>query len=138
MKKPFFAVLLMIVCISSFAQSGLQIDQRVTAYFGQDKINEWTASSPDSIKYYNFIVSSSFEIWTEENFNLIEKPVSVQEISMNQAALKALDQPQEFNILTIGVVYSQNDVVWYRIQNSNYFLKLESLSFIEKKYRSGK
>lgn len=138
MKRTLFVVQLMLICALSFGQTNLQADQRVTAFFGQDKIDEWLETSPDSIRYYNFFVESSFEIWTEENFRLAGTTVKAEELRLSESALQTLPSVQQFNILFAKVVFSENQIVWYKVLNSDYYLKLQSLSYIRMKFFSGK
>ncbi|MDR3047588.1 MAG: hypothetical protein LBU51_08275 [Bacteroidales bacterium] len=61
MKKITFFLVTVLWISLSFSQS-VQPDPRITEVFGQEKIDQWTINSPDSIIFYNFVVNYGYKI----------------------------------------------------------------------------
>ena len=128
----------MFLVIPAIAQNIVQADERLINYFGADKVQTMTNQTPDSIRYYNFFVNNSFEIWKAEDVLKYIKPTNTGSIILSEYNLAALDNLYKFNILQTGLKWSQEQIQWIKIENADFYIKLHSLNYIEKKFKASK
>lgn len=138
MKKIIFPVLCLFLVFPALAQSTVQADARLIESFGADKVQTMSDQTPDSIEYYNFFMNCSFEIWKAGDVNKYINPIDVGTVILSEDNLAALDKLANFNILLTGLQWSKDKTQWYKVQNADYYIKLHSLSYIEKKFKAGK
>jgi len=139
MNRFFLSMLALILFSPAFSQNSVQADPRVTDYFGTQKVNEWAKNSPDSIKYYNFFVNNSFELWKVENAALrsdAQNPVALS-LPDNDLSL-LLNNMSAFNILKANLTWQKDKTTWYRLDGTQYMLLLQPLNYLENKFKSGK
>ena len=139
MNRFFLSMLALILFSPAFSQNSVQADPRVTDYFGTQKVTEWAKNSPDSIKYYNFFVNNSFELWTVENAALrsdAQNPVALS-LPDNDLSL-LLNNMSAFNILKANLTWQKDKTTWYRLDGTQYMLLLQPLNYLENKFKSGK
>ncbi|MPM15385.1 hypothetical protein SDC9_61754 [bioreactor metagenome] len=138
MNKFFFSLLALLLTVTAFSQDKPLADHRVSDFFGPEKIRIWEKQSPDSIKYYNFLVTHSFEIWKAENAALQNGSENAANVKLSEKNTEALDNLTNFNILETGLPFSKNEAQWFIIEGTDYYLMLHPISYIENKFKAGK
>jgi len=140
MNRIFLSMLALIMFSPAFSQNSVQADPRVTDYFGTQKVAEWAKNSPDSIKYYNFFVKHSFEVWHVNNAVYYADSQNATSLSLPEKDLELLlmTNMSEFNILKAGLTWQKDKTTWYRLDGTQYMLLLQPLNYLENKFKSGK
>jgi len=139
MQKIILACVFAIAVTCVFAQNIVpKADPRVADYFGEDKIEHWQNSSPDSILYYNFIASHVFEVYSQEYIDAVH-PENIQTIHLGKTEIKALESDQNsFNIFNSKINWKESDNRWFRIEGTNLYLLIHNIDYINAKFNSGK
>jgi hypothetical protein len=132
---PFLALLL---TIPAFSQSVIKADPRVTEHFGSAKVERWANQTPDSVKYYNFIASSSFEIWKASNAVLQPESKNAASVTLSERNLASLANSDKFSIFETGLNFNKDKNLWFMIEGTDYYLMLHSLNYIKSKFNAGK
>jgi len=138
MKKLIFSILALLMTFPVMSQNTPKADSRVADFFGNAKIQTWATQNPDSIRYYNFFVNHSFEIWTAENAALRSDSKNAAIVSLSTENFAALENLSEFNILKTGLKWSKDQTLWFSIEDSEYYLMLQPLNYIDNKFKAGK
>jgi|GEM_PF-449922 len=139
MNRLFLVILALVLFFPAFSQNSVQADPRVTDYFGAQKVSDWAKSSPDSIKYYNFFVNHSFEVWTQENAALRSDAQQAASLSLPENDLSLLmNNLADFNILKAGLSWQKDKITWFKLEGTQYMLLLQPLNYLETKFKSGK
>ncbi|HBG71609.1 MAG: hypothetical protein A2W93_08200 [Bacteroidetes bacterium GWF2_43_63] len=138
MNKIIFPILCLFLVIPTHAQTSVQADVRLIDSFGEARVQTMTNQTPDSILYYNFFLNYSFEIWKAEDVMKYIKPANAGSVVLLEDNLAALSSREDFNILHTGLKWSKDQTQWFKIENANYYIKLHSLSYIERKFKADK
>ncbi len=138
MNKIIFPILCMFLVIPAMAQTTVQADERLIDSFGAARVQTMTNQTPDSIRYYNYFLNYSYEIWKAEDVEKYVNPTNAGSVILSEDNLAALDNLENFNILKTGLKWSQDQVLWFKIENADFYIKLMSVNYIEKKFKAGK
>lgn len=134
--KYVLSVLLGCLFLYSNAQQKV-VDQRITEYFGQNKVQQWQKTSPDSIGYYTFFLDHSYELYSKEGFNSENKISGTITISTEMLQLMITGKSQ-FNVFRQNWTWKQDETQWFIVDGTNYYLCLHPISYLSKKFNAGK
>ena len=133
MKKSF--ILLWFLVTYNLLYSQNQSVEKIKQVFGNERFQQLVNHYPDSLKYYIFIIEDGFSIIHKNYVHNINTDTMLAISLPTDAIVNGIPQKSKINILTLPVTFLREQNNYYQISETEYILKLSSLSYIEKKSR---
>lgn len=115
------------ILFSSF--TGIQPDQRIIDYLGQEKVDIIVKNNPDLIRYYNYFLENSYMVSSvpqdkldDNNFPEIYLPLKNGKVDT-----------KSLNVLKLEIQRKYNERSYFKVKNSNeIFVMLSEKEFMVK------
>ncbi|MCA1763305.1 MAG: hypothetical protein ABR574_09270 [Cryomorphaceae bacterium] len=123
--KYFLLIACVSVAISSYSQS--EFDQRLTAKFSEEQLQDYRQNHPAVLAYWNFYLENSYEIASN---------LPMEKLNGNDLPTIKLRNPDKFNIFESDLHPDGYSTKYFRIKGSNDVLILFSKSEIAERFNA--
>ncbi|MCX7863235.1 MAG: hypothetical protein N2449_09615 [Bacteroidales bacterium] len=125
-----------IAFFSLFLSIEIYAQNKIIEVFGKEKYEQLATHYPDSIKYYTFLLNDGFDIMLKKYAD-VERLSTAKLLTLPIGTIEnGIPQKAKINILLLPVEFHKEHYQYYRIENTDYVLRLKPLDYIEKKYKA--
>jgi len=115
------------ILFSSF--TGIQPDQRIIDYLGQEKVDIIVKNNPDLIRYYNYFLENSYMVSEVPQEKLIDNNFAVIDLPLTNGKVDT----KALNVLKLEIQRKYDERSYFKVKNSNeIFVMLSEKEFMEK------
>lgn len=131
-------VVIIILILSGFYSycQVLNNDKKLIEAFGQERYSYLVKNYPDSLQYYDFILTDGFDIMLKKYADVERLSTATPITIPSNWIVNGIPQKSSINIFKLPVVFNPNYYQYYLIEGTEYVLRTKSLDYIHRKFQA--